>query len=58
LRAGRLSQFLEVDRRFDLVAQDCLARIDIAGSTVSMPFAQQRLVVTGIARDLAAAPVR
>jgi hypothetical protein len=31
LGAGRLAQFLEADRRFDVVAQDRLAGVDIAG---------------------------
>ena len=37
LRAGRLAQPLEADRRLDVVAQDRLAGIDIAVSMVSMP---------------------
>ena len=37
LRAGRLAQFLEADRRLDVVAQDRLAGVDVAASMVSMP---------------------
>ena len=36
-RAGRRAELLKTDRRFDVVAQDRLAGIDIAGSMVSMP---------------------
>ena len=34
LRAGRLAQLLEADRRLDVVAQDRLAGVDIADENV------------------------
>src|SRR6516164_7649431 len=49
---GRRAQLLEADRGLDVVAQDSLAGVDIAGQHGVDPLAQQRLAVSGIACDL------
>jgi hypothetical protein len=51
LRAGRLAQFLEDNRRLDIVAQDRLAGVDIAGEHGVDAFSQQRFTEGGIACD-------
>jgi hypothetical protein len=51
LRAGRLTKLLEADRRLDVVAQDRLAGVDIAGEHGVDAFAQQRFAESGIACD-------
>jgi hypothetical protein len=51
LRPGRLAQLLEADRRLDVVAQDRLARVDVAGQHGVDPFAQQRLAEGRVGRD-------
>ena len=46
-RAGRLAELLEADRRLDVVAQDRLAGVDIAGEHGVDAFAQQRFAECG-----------
>jgi hypothetical protein len=51
LGAGRLAQLLETDRRLDVVAQDRLADVAIAGKHAVDAFAQQRFAEGGVACD-------
>jgi len=51
LRAGRLAKLPEVNRRLNVVAQDRLAGVDIAGEHGVDAFAQQRFAEGVIACD-------
>jgi len=52
LGAGGLAQLLEADRRLDVIAQDRLAGVDVAGEHCIDSFAQQRVGESPVGRDV------